>query len=260
MLSELEKIDQSAKLCMKFVSVEDDMNNCRQIIGAPPLSRRLFKRKKPIKILRIFVYLVIAVFCMTMGSFLSPSVPDIMFNKNHHSNMAVSNFITFIGFIPIIIFVIKTIYSFIATNKAYATAIEQQRRDKENAISRLKILHPQYEELKKQVYDKTICIFPDDYIYGAGYINDLIRNKRADSLKEAINIYEQDMQNLALRSELTSQLNSLGDEMRNVRDEVRDLRDETAYQGEMQRNASRENNRILKREATKNDIRWLNNL
>lgn len=71
----------------------------------------------------------------------------------------------------------------------------------------------------------------------------MIRNKRADSLKEAINIYEQDMRNL----QLSNQLSSLSNEIGNVSEEVRDLRYETSYQGRMQQDSIREIERKLKR-------------
>lgn len=248
MLSELEQIDQSAKLCMQFVSIEDDINDCQEIIDAPLPLKSQFKTRSKKQKLQTVCSLFVFIWGMILYFSTRPSYIDrIMYPEIYKDDMLYANLFLIIPIFSIVFLITKAVRSSAATNKAYSDALVQHQKEKDNAAAKIKSLQPQYEELKKQVYDKSICIFPDDYIYGAGYINDLIRNKRADTLKEAINIYVQDMQNLALRDEMSSQLNSLGNEMRNVSNEVRDLRYETAYQGRMQQKSTEELARTIRR-------------
>lgn len=46
------------------------------------------------------------------------------------------------------------------------------------------------ENLREKVYDKSICIIPDEYIYEAKYLDWIVKNNYADTLEEAIKIYE----------------------------------------------------------------------
>lgn len=135
--SELEQVDKSAKLCMRFVSIEDDINDCRQMIDAPTPSKSQFKQKRT-NALWIFSCLVIAFMGISLGYEMRPSIFYKNFHNDYYQNkVIIADIVTFIGFIPIIIMIIKAIHSYVLKNKAYTTAIKQQQQDKEKARAQL---------------------------------------------------------------------------------------------------------------------------
>ena len=229
-MEEKELIHKSAQLCAEFVRIEKNVQSCQNKIKTPVISKKKFKQYYKIKhklsgirlFILTFIFSVFGVVLLSTFISMTISTPKALMSAPVSANASVSK-AALIEFMPFWLFAIPIIACIISTikfNHAYNDVIMEYGQSSSKAKEELKRIKPLYDQLYKKVHDKSQCIIPDAYIYVAEYIDKLIINHRADSLKEAINVYEQDVHNQLIRNELRNQTESINDQTRSVREEL----------------------------------------
>ena len=209
-------ICKSAKLCSEYIRLEQQVADYRQQILTPIISRKQF-RANTYRPKRIFMFILWFIICNTILAIINISNQDKQFAA------AINPTMVFIELLPISLIlggIVMFIFNAIKFNIAYKNAVETQKSNTAKAAENLRRILPEYQQLRKKVYDKSQCIIPNDYIYAAEYINSLIVNKRADSLKEALNIYEQDLHNQRMREDLHEQTRSFQNHLNDLEYEL----------------------------------------
>ena len=211
-------IRKSAKLCSEYIRLEQQVADYRQQIQTPVISRQQF-RANTYRPKRIFMFILCVIIC----NIILTKIKMNNLSRNNPLAGAISIKSVSTNLIPVSLIlcgVVLFTFNAIKFNITYKNAVETQKSNTAKAAENLRRILPEYQQLRKKVYDKSQCIIPNDYIYAAEYINSLIVNKRADSLKEALNIYEQDLHNQRMREDLHEQTRSFQNHLNDLEYEL----------------------------------------
>lgn len=209
-LTEKEQIHQSAELCEEYEKVKYWRELNLETVQKQQESRKVSKKKycnqHRISILApIFISAAIFVLCSFIymsikGPTGGPTGTMIYVSTNQETLERM--LIAILPFFPILIPVFRVCMRNSKFEDYWNKQCDKFIKDKEFSKQELRDTEEEYKELSRKVHDKSICIIPDKYIPVAYYINDLIINRRADTLKEAINVYENDLHNQIVQQQI----------------------------------------------------------
>ena len=115
--------------------------------------------------------------------------------------------------------------------------VKQIKEKREQAELRMPDIQRDLKRAEEQVYNKSMCIIPNDYIQYGSAIRTIVQNGRASTLSTALNVLHMDLHNNAVRqqiedarfeAEMTAYYNNRDAERRDrqIREKQEDLQNE----------------------------------
>lgn len=206
-LTEKEQIHKSAELCRQFNETVNWILSAQEELSTPKedkeSARLNYYREHDISIGMGLIYSLCLYFCVALFHIFS----GIIINK------AYITFDILLILIPIVVQIVRKIKRRSAFDKYWIQQTNEFNKGKEELQKKVDSMMEIYEDLFERVHDKSICIIPDRYIEVAEYIDNLITDCRADTLKEAINVYEQDCHNMRMQQEIRNQTAKIQEEI-----------------------------------------------
>lgn len=206
-LTEKEQIHKSAELCRQFNETVNWILSAQEELSTPQedkeSARLNYYRKNDVSMM-----LAVAI---SVGIFIAILRISIIFRFGINTALIIISLLLMP--IPIIVQIVRKIKCRSAFDEYWIQQTNEFNKNKEKLQKKVDSMMEIYEDLFERVHDKSVCIIPDRYIEVAEYIDNLITDCRADTLKEAINVYEQDCHNMRMQQEIRNQTAKIQEEI-----------------------------------------------